>query len=367
MDVIFLGILAGILVLVVLFTLLLIYLLHVVHNAQALQQNEHRFSYLNKLIMSNVQRRSGASTSARHISQIFHHLIRSPNDSANRGPDLSNGNGDIPSLEFRPSPPQPGKNDRPHPTQVSFPPVLTPKVVLSSRDQRDRFKHEDPYDYPPSPRPIASAVAASGKDVSQTVHETDTASFADPAESVAENQEIFDDPENSSGGESSHGQSPELSSERAEKGCPLTKEGCETRDRPPGCTTMKGQQSFAPPIFTSAIKEMKMLTLFKQRKQWEDPAEPKDTTGTSDLSLEEEQEPEQEKASPNSVIRKAQESPACPQDIANEEKKSLPAKKVMGKDSPSDEEHTNYTDSKETKEEEDETGKRGHEAGRITL
>lgn len=354
------------------FIFCLLYILYLLRHSRAPQSNE----YPNPLIIiRNLQSRARVSSSTRNASQIildkFHYFVRSPNTSisADQAPDFSNG--EIPSPEFRLSPSLLGKHDAQHSTQDSRPPVLTPKAILPScsgaitgRSQRDRFKHEDPYDYPPSPRPIESAVATLGQGVSQTLHEADTASFADPAESVAENQLILDDPEDLSGGESSHAEScvPETRSEtESEKGCPLTKEGSEAGDRPPSCKTMKGQLFLASPIFTTAIKEMKMLTLFKQRNQLKDPMELKDTTGTSDLSLEEEQELEQEKASPNSVARKTQESSAQPEDIPNKEKVSL-IKNVTGENSPKVLERRDYTDSDERREKENEI--EGEEAER---
>ncbi|XP_063592007.1 uncharacterized protein LOC134769105 [Penaeus indicus] len=361
------GIFGGILVVLLVFiTLCFFYILYLVRHSRAPQRNV----YPNPLIIiRNLQNSDGVSFPTRSASQVFldkfHRLIGSSNTrtNADQEPDFSNG--EIPSPEFRLSPPLQVKHDQ-HSTQDSCPPVLTPKRILPScsgaktgRDNRDRFKHEDPYDYPPSPRLIESAVAGSGQGVSQTLHETDTASFADPAESVAENQVILNNPEDSSGEESSDAQASEScvsepnSEGNSEEDCPLSKEGSEAGDRPLGCRTMEGQLFYASPIFATAIKEMKMLTLFQQRNQWKDPMERNDTTGTSELSLEE-QELEQEKASPNSVVRKSQESSARPEDIANKEKVSSLVKNVIGENSPKVMERRDFTDPDEMKEDEDE-------------
>ncbi|XP_047483770.1 uncharacterized protein LOC125035427 [Penaeus chinensis] len=358
------GVLGGsLLVLVVFITLCFFYMFNLMRHSRAPQRNE----CLNPMIIiRNPQNREGVSLFTHNTSQIIPNKIpcsSNTSTNANQDPDFSNS--EIPSPEFRVFPPVLVKHDQ-HSTQDSRPPVLTPKMILPScsgaktgRNNRDRFKHEDPYDYPPSPRRIKSAVADSGQGVSQTLHEADTASFKDPAESVAENQVILNDPEDSSGGEGSHAQAPEscvpeLNSEgKSEKDCPLTKEGSEAEDRPLGCKTMKGRPVFASPIFTTAISEMKMLKLFQQRNQWKDPTELNDTTGTSELSLDE-QEQEQEEASPNSITRKSQESSAQLEDIANMEKISSLIKNVIGENSPEVLERREYTDSNDRKEEEDE-------------
>ncbi|XP_042875792.1 uncharacterized protein LOC122255638 isoform X2 [Penaeus japonicus] len=174
-----------------------------------------------------------------------------------------------PIIDFHLSLTTTGEHDVKDSTQV--PPPLSPKSTLQGDAQR--FKDENPYDYPPMPRPIANALATSEKDVSQTVHETDSASFTDPAESASDTQVILDDPEGSSATETSPG--PVEDSR-------LTQAETEAEDRPSDCRNIMGKKFFPSPVFAKAITEMKTLKLFKQRNQWSPLTEPRDAKGTAE-------------------------------------------------------------------------------------